>query len=161
MITLREIFEIFPKAKIIDKSEPETVRKRCIICGAPHLGWPESQYCSNECVVAGHRKHDNPSKERVRSLRNQCRAGYERMRDRVAPGESFETWLRNFEAFIERTRGQQQNDNQQEDNPMSVLDDKSPGVISPAQPFPRSLDSGSLTSGVEQILTHHELRTNH
>jgi hypothetical protein len=46
--------------------------KKCTVCGAEYSGWPESEYCSNECA----KQYDtskNPSKERIKFLRQCCR----------------------------------------------------------------------------------------
>jgi hypothetical protein len=84
--------------------EPPIVLRKCIVCGVDYYNWPESEYCSIECAGDGHRKYSNPSKDRLKLLRQQCRATWQRASERVAPEESFWTWLRNFEAFIERMR---------------------------------------------------------
>jgi hypothetical protein len=111
-LTLVEIRQVFPSARSIEeaKPKPKATAKKCITCGTFYNGWPESEYCSNECA----KKHDtskNPSKERIQYLRRQCRLTWQRAADRVAP-DSFETWLRNFEARVERMREQAKSNNQ-------------------------------------------------
>jgi hypothetical protein len=73
---VRDVRGIFPAAGLIEVvteyGEHRPVKK-CIICGAEYLGWPESQYCSNACVAVGHRQHKNPSKLRIQCLRERCR----------------------------------------------------------------------------------------
>jgi hypothetical protein len=82
--------------------------KRCVVCNVRYHGWPESDYCSNECASEGHRICENPSKDRITFLRAQCRASWERS-IRANGAESFETWLRNFEARLERMPPPNQN----------------------------------------------------
>jgi hypothetical protein len=81
--------------------------KKCVICGVRYKGWLHSEYCSDKCVSEGHRKWiregKNPSKARVKSLREQFRHSWERIKARGEP-ESFETWLWNFEKRIEWMR---------------------------------------------------------
>jgi len=82
--------------------------KRCVVCNVRYHGWPESDYCSNECASEGHRICENPAKNRITFLRAQCRASWERS-IRANGAESFETWLRNFEARLERMPPPNQN----------------------------------------------------
>jgi hypothetical protein len=118
---LRDVRRIFPDARLIEADIDGEHRpvKCCVICGAEYLGWPESEYCGNECASAGDRKYENPSKKRTQYLRQQCRFASQRATDHVEP-ETFEAWLRNFEQRIERMREQSKPNNggNQNDNRM-------------------------------------------
>jgi hypothetical protein len=59
----------------------------------------------DECAKH-HDTSKNPSPARIKYLRQQSRLSSQRAAERVAP-ESFETWLRNFEARIARSKQQQ------------------------------------------------------
>jgi hypothetical protein len=89
-----------------DQLGVSTVQK-CKMCGADYYyGAPESEYCSYDCLSQHVRQSagDNPSKERRRHLKQQCRATWERALEKVDTSENFETWLSHFEKRIERMR---------------------------------------------------------
>jgi hypothetical protein len=87
LLTLKEIQEVFPNARVIEvvKNGERRPVKKCIICGVEYVGRVESEYCRNECASAGHRNYSNPSKDRIKFLRQQCRATWLRASERVAP----------------------------------------------------------------------------
>jgi hypothetical protein len=77
-LTLDDIRDVFPDVRITpeDADLPLALKRlprKCVICGLIYNGWPESEYCSNKCASIGHRQHKNPSKEGIKSLREQCR----------------------------------------------------------------------------------------
>jgi hypothetical protein len=78
---VRDVQRIFPNARlieVIDEYGEHLPVKRCVVCGDEYVGAPESQYCGDNCVAIGHRKHTNPSKQRIQFLRAQCRATWQR-----------------------------------------------------------------------------------
>ena len=112
--TEREVLDavrlVFPNAKYVRREPPlDLVAKECLVCERVYYGRSESQYCGNKCASVGHRQYKNPRRTRIQSLRDQCRAGWRRVSEHVAP-ESFETWLRNFEMRIEQMREQREQD---------------------------------------------------
>jgi hypothetical protein len=109
---LDEVRQIFPHAKIVREPArfresyeppPSLITKKCIVCRKLYRGWPESQFCLDECAAVEHRAYKNPSTGRIKFLRRQCQLSWRRTTDPVAP-MSFRAWLRNFGAFIERMR---------------------------------------------------------
>ena len=102
LLALEEIQEVFPNAQIIEviKGGKRRPVKKCVVCGVEYVGWPASEYCGNRCASAD-RKHTNPSKERIRYLRQQCRLSWQRRAESAAP-EDFETWLSHFRKHIQR-----------------------------------------------------------
>jgi hypothetical protein len=82
---------------------PELPERKCVICGNPYNGAPESEYCGNECASDGHLRWisegRNPSPARTKFLRRQCRQ--KAVADRKA-SEDFNTRLRDFEKRIRR-----------------------------------------------------------
>jgi hypothetical protein len=77
-LTLDDIRNVFPNVRIAPEDDDlplalKRLPRKCIVCGLVYRGWPESEYCSNKCASIGHRQHKNPSKERIKSLKEQCR----------------------------------------------------------------------------------------
>jgi hypothetical protein len=81
--------------------EPPIVLKKCVICGNPFNGAPESEYCGNEYAGEGHHRWiaegRNPAPAQIKQLRRQC--GH---KIKAEKSEQFETWLRNFGKRIRR-----------------------------------------------------------
>jgi hypothetical protein len=109
---LDEVRQIFPHAKIVREPArfresyerpPSLITKKCIVCRKLYRGWPESQFCSDECAAVEHRAYKNPSTGRIKFLRRQCQLSWWRATDPVVP-MSFREWLRNFERFREWMR---------------------------------------------------------
>ena len=112
---LGAVQEVFPNAKIIDEPKPETKQepKKCQTCGIPlYFRPPEQGYCSSDCLSEHVRQSasDNPSPARLKYLRQQCRAVWQRATENVAKPESFETWLYNFEKRLAQMRGEDPKD---------------------------------------------------
>jgi hypothetical protein len=99
---LDEVRRVFPNAKYVRREPPlNLVAKECLVCGRVYYGRAESQYCGNKCASVGHRQYRNPRRTGIQSLRDQCRASWRRVIDRVEP-QTFEEWLSHFEKFLER-----------------------------------------------------------
>lgn len=115
-LTLDDIRDVFPNVRIAPKADDlplalKRLPRKCIICGFIYNGWPESEYCGNGCAVVGHQRHENSSKGRIKSLREQCRLSWQRATERVTP-QSFEEWLYHFGMFLEWMREQAKPNNQ-------------------------------------------------
>jgi hypothetical protein len=105
---LRDVRRIFPNTRLIemiDEYGEHWPVKRCIVCGDEYVGGPESQYCSDNCAVIDQRKHANPSKQRIDSLRRQLQTSWQQATEPET--ETFNQWLHRFEKSIKRMRERQ------------------------------------------------------
>jgi hypothetical protein len=107
---LDEVRQVFPNAKFWREPPLDLVAKECLVCGRVYYSrWPGSQYCGNECASAGHRQHKNPHRTRIQSLRDRCRASWQRaleVADVADAPSDFVTWLYHFEKHLAWVRFQ-------------------------------------------------------